>query len=159
MPIRTLTRGLALGLVLCLGLAAGTGCVKAGGGKAEGWDPATWKPGPDAVTMPSGITYEDVTIGAGPKARAGLMLSVHYTGWLTDGTMFDTSLKNPRPFIFRLGRGEVIKGWDEGLVGMRVGSKRRMRVPPELAYGDKGVPGLIPPGATLIFQVELMGVN
>jgi FKBP-type peptidyl-prolyl cis-trans isomerase len=155
MPIRQLT----LALVLCLGLVAATGCVKGGGSQAAKEGPTAWVPGPNAVTMPSGIVYEDVTIGAGPKARAGLMLSVHYTGWLTDGTQFDTSLKKVRPFIFRLGRGEVIKGWDEGLVGMRVGSRRYLRIPPALAYGAKGVPGLIPPNATLVFLVELFGVN
>jgi FKBP-type peptidyl-prolyl cis-trans isomerase len=111
------------------------------------------------VTLPSGLVYEDLKVGDGPRARAGLMVSVHYSGWLTDGTLFDTSLNKPRPFVFRLGKGEVIQGWDEGLIGLRVGGKRRLKVPPDLAYGDKGVPGLIPPGATLVFQVELFGVN
>jgi FKBP-type peptidyl-prolyl cis-trans isomerase len=165
MPMPKLTRGLVLstylGLALLLSLAAGTGCAQEGGkGAADaGAKAATQPPGPNAVTLPSGLIYEDLKAGDGPKARAGLMISVHYSGWLTDGTLFDTSLKNPRPFVFRLGKGEVIKGWDEGLVGMRVGGRRRLRVPPDLAYGDKGVAGLIPPGATLVFDVELLGVN
>jgi FKBP-type peptidyl-prolyl cis-trans isomerase FkpA len=161
MPIRKLTRGFALGLALLTALAAVPGCSREGGkvsgGAREG---APTRPfGPNAVTLPSGIIYEDLKVGDGPRARAGLMVSVHYSGWLTDGTLFDTSLNKPRPFVFRLGEGEVIRGWDEGLIGLRVGGKRRLKVPPDLAYGDKGVPGLIPPGATLVFQVELFGVN
>jgi FKBP-type peptidyl-prolyl cis-trans isomerase len=154
-------RVLALGLALLTGLAVGPGCTGKGGKDAAQTapSPALQAPGPNAVTMPSGLIYEDLKVGDGPPARAGLMVSVHYTGWLTDGTQFDTSLKNPRPFVFRMGRGEVIQGWDEGLVGMRVGGRRRLRVPPDMAYGDKGVPGLIPPGATLVFDVELWGVN
>lgn len=161
MPTAKPTRALALGLAFLLALAAAPGCADEGGKEAapSGGKAAPAPPGPDAVTTPSGLVYEDLKVGDGPAARAGLMVSVHYSGWLTDGTLFDTSLKGPRPFVFRLGKGEVIQGWDEGLVGMRVGGKRRLRVPPDLAYGAKGVAGLIPPGATLVFQVELLGVN
>lgn len=142
-------------LLLLAALAVGAGCTREGGSGAKG-PPAPVGP---PVTTPSGVTYSDLKIGDGPRARAGLTVAVHYSGWLADGTLFDTSLKHVRPFVFRLGEGEVIQGWDEGLMGMRVGGKRLLVVPPELAYGDKGVPGMIPPGATLTFQVELMGVN
>lgn len=112
-----------------------------------------------AVTTASGLIIEDLVIGTGAEATPGSMVSVHYTGWLTDGTLFDTSLTRERPFTFRLGKNQVIPGWEEGVAGMRVGGKRRLTIPPTLAYGDQGVPGAIPPRATLIFKVELMGVN
>jgi len=159
MPFPPAARAPVLALAVLLALATGAGCTKEADNPAAQAAAALQPPGPDAVTLPSGIIYEDIKVGDGPRARAGLMVSVHYTGWLTDGTQFDTSLNKPRPFVFRMGRGEVIQGWDEGLVGMRVGGRRRLTIPPDLAYGDKGVPGLIPPGATLVFQVELWGVN
>lgn len=140
--------------LLLAALAVEPACAREEGSGAKAPEAA----GP-AVTTESGLTYTDLKVGDGPPARAGLTVAVHYSGWLADGTLFDTSLKHARPFVFKLGKGEVIQGWDEGLVGMRVGGKRRLTVPPELAYGDTGVAGLIPPGATLTFQVELMGVN
>jgi FKBP-type peptidyl-prolyl cis-trans isomerase len=111
------------------------------------------------VATASGLQSEDLVVGAGPIAKVGDMLSVHYTGWLTDGTKFDSSYDRDEPFEFTLGAGVVIPGWDEGLVGMRVGSKRRLTIPSDLAYGASGAGGVIPPNATLIFEVELLSIK
>jgi len=116
------------------------------------------------VGSPSGLLVQDVVVGSGAEAVAGKTVSVHYTGVLSDGTKFDSSLDRGEPFSFALGAGGVIRGWDEGVVGMKVGGKRVLVIPSELAYGDAGIPGpngtyFIPPKATLIFQVELLGVN
>jgi FKBP-type peptidyl-prolyl cis-trans isomerase FkpA len=108
--------------------------------------------------MPSGLTYEDIVVGEGAVAGAGKTLTVHYTGWLADGKKFDSSMGRS-PFEFKLGAGRVIRGWDEGVVGMRVGGKRRLTVPPELGYGKAGAGGVIPPNATLVFEVELLQVR
>jgi FKBP-type peptidyl-prolyl cis-trans isomerase len=108
---------------------------------------------------PSGLEYIDVAIGSGPAARPGMRASVHYTGWLRDGTKFDSSVDRRQPFQFTLGARQVISGWDEGVAGMRVGGKRRLIVPPDLGYGARGAGGVIPPNATLIFDVELLGVE
>ena len=105
------------------------------------------------------LQKEDLTVGTGTEATAGKTVSVHYTGRLTDGTKFDSSLDRGDPFSFRLGAGQVIRGWDEGVVGMKVGGSRKLTIPPEMAYGDRGFPGLIPPGSTLVFEVELLGVS
>ena len=107
----------------------------------------------------TGLEIEDVVIGEGAEAVPGSAVSVHYTGWLTDETKFDSSVDRGQPFQFTLGQGMVIKGWDEGVAGMKVGGKRRLTIPPEMGYGDQGAGGVIPPGATLIFEVELLGVN
>jgi FKBP-type peptidyl-prolyl cis-trans isomerase len=105
-----------------------------------------------------GLVVEEVKIGDGAAAVTGKVVSVSYTGKLTDGTTFDSSADHGRPLEFKLGAGGVIKGWDQGIDGMKVGGKRKLTIPPELAYGDKGI-GPIPPGATLVFDVELMGVQ
>lgn len=109
------------------------------------------------MTTDSGLSYEVLKEGTGETAAAGDRVQVHYTGWLTDGTKFDSSVDDGEPFIFSLGAGEVIKGWDEGVAGMKIGEKRKLTIPPQLAYGARGAGGLIPPNATLIFDVELLG--
>jgi FKBP-type peptidyl-prolyl cis-trans isomerase len=108
----------------------------------------------------SGLEYWDIKVGTGDTAAKGQQVRVHYTGWLTDGKKFDSSVDRGQPFVFPLGAGRVIKGWDEGVAGMKVGGKRQLRIPPELGYGASGAGGgLIPPNATLIFDVELLGVS
>ena len=106
-----------------------------------------------------GLEYWDIKAGTGPTATAGQTVKVHYTGWLTNGKKFDSSVDSGRPFTFKLGAGQVIKGWDEGVAGMKVGGKRQLRIPYQLAYGDAGYPPVIPPKSTLIFDVELLGVQ
>jgi FKBP-type peptidyl-prolyl cis-trans isomerase len=104
----------------------------------------------------SGLQYQDVTVGTGAEARQGQEAVVHYTGWLTDGTKFDSSRDRGDPFSFPLGKGQVIAGWDEGVAGMKVGGRRKLVIPASLGYGDMGAPPVIPPGATLVFDVELL---
>lgn len=111
------------------------------------------------MTTESGLVYEDITTGTGATAQAGQMVSVHYTGWLTNGTKFDSSKDRNQPFNFSLGAGQVIRGWDEGVAGMQVGGVRKLTIPPQLGYGARGAGGVIPPNATLIFEVELLGVK
>jgi len=111
------------------------------------------------TTTPSGLKYAELAPGTGVKAAAGQQVSVHYTGWLTDGTMFDSSLSRGQPFEFTLGQGQVIKGWDEGVAGMQVGGRRQLVIPPSIAYGDRGAGNVIPAGATLVFEVELLAVK
>jgi len=113
--------------------------------------------GGNEVTTPSGLKYEDTKLGAGPEAKAGQMAVVHYTGWLTDGKKFDSSKDRGQPFSFPLGGGRVIKGWDEGVQGMKVGGTRKLTIPATLGYGAQGTPGgPIPPNATLVFEVDLL---
>lgn len=108
----------------------------------------------------SGLKYEDTTVGDGAEATGpGQTVTVHYTGWLEDGTKFDSSVDRGDPFQFPLGVGMVIKGWDEGVAGMKVGGKRKLTIPSQLGYGAAGAGGLIPPDATLIFDVELLKVS
>ncbi len=114
------------------------------------------------ISTPSGLQYEDTTTGNGDTATAGMRVKVHYTGWLYDnglqGAKFDSSKDRGQPFAFRLGGGEVIGGWDEGVQGMQVGGSRVLIIPPALGYGARGAGGVIPPNATLKFEVELLGV-
>jgi FKBP-type peptidyl-prolyl cis-trans isomerase len=111
------------------------------------------------VTTNSGLKYVDVKVGTGQEAKAGETVSVHYTGWLKDGKKFDSSLDRGQPFNFQLGAGRVIKGWDEGVQGMKVGGKRKLIIPSDLAYGQRGAGNVIPPGAELTFEVELLKVQ
>ena len=111
------------------------------------------------VTTSSGLKYEDLKIGTGAEAKAGQTVSVHYTGWLTDGKKFDSSKDRGQPFQFSLGAGQVIKGWDEGVQGMKIGGKRKLTIPAGLGYGARGAGNAIPPNATLIVEVELLGVK
>jgi len=113
----------------------------------------------EMITTESGLQYQDLVIGTGETAKAGDNVSVHYTGWLVDGTKFDSSVDRGDPFIFPLGAGSVIQGWDEGVAGMKIGGKRKLTIPPELGYGDRGAGSVIGPGATLIFEVELLEIN
>jgi FKBP-type peptidyl-prolyl cis-trans isomerase FkpA len=124
--------------------------------------PATHRKDSRMQTTPSGLQYEDTVTGSGAEARAGQDVTVHYTGWLYEngeaGAKFDSSKDRNDPFGFSLGAGMVIRGWDEGVQGMKVGGTRRLVIPPQLGYGARGAGGAIPPNATLLFEVELLGV-
>ena len=115
------------------------------------------------ITTPSGLQYEDTTVGGGAEARSGQHVHVHYTGWLytngVQGAKFDSSVDRNDPFAFSLGAGMVIKGWDEGVAGMKIGGKRTLIIPPQLGYGARGAGGVIPPNATLKFDVELLDAH
>jgi len=123
--------------------------------QSGGPPPVTGKP----VTTADGLKYWDTKVGTGTTATAGHKVKVHYTGWLTNGKKFDSSVDRKEPFEFQLGGGQVIKGWDEGVAGMKVGGKRRLEIPPSLGYGSSGAGGVIPPNATLLFDVELLDVK
>jgi FKBP-type peptidyl-prolyl cis-trans isomerase len=105
------------------------------------------------------LQIEELVVGTGAVATNGQKVRVHYTGWLTNGNKFDSSIDRGQPFAFQLGRGQVIKGWDQGVAGMKVGGKRKLTIPPELGYGSRGFPGAIPPDSTLVFEVELVGIG
>ncbi len=148
-------RGSSLVLLL-LSLAA---CSDRGSSGSSGFSTEL---GVDTTAMtkhPSGLWYQDVTVGNGAEAASGRTAIVHYTGWLPDGKKFDSSRDSGQPFTFTLGAGQVIRGWDEGVAGMKVGGRRKLVLPPQLAYGDGGAPPVIPPGATLVFDVELLEVR
>ncbi len=112
----------------------------------------------DGTKTPTGLQYWDIKVGTGRTADKGNTVRVHYTGWLTSGKKFDSSVGGPA-FTFRIGAHQVIAGWEEGVSGMKVGGKRQLKIPPALAYGKEGYPGAIPPNATLIFDIELLGVQ
>ena len=111
------------------------------------------------ITTGSGLIIEDIIVGSGDEASKGQTVSVHYTGWLSDGKKFDSSKDRNDPFEFGLGQRQVISGWDEGVVGMRIGGTRKLTIPPELGYGARGAGGVIPPNATLVFEIELLGLS
>ena len=124
-------------------------------GAQGGPPPVSGTPG----QLPGGLQYIDVVVGTGAEARPGQNVSVHYTGWLTSGQKFDSSRDRGQPFTFPLGGGRVIQGWDAGVAGMRVGGQRRLIIPPQMGYGARGAGGVIPPNATLVFDVELLRVG
>ncbi len=107
----------------------------------------------------SELIIEDILVGSGSEAIAGNTVTVHYTGWLTNGTKFDSSKDRNDPFVFPLGAGHVIRGWDQGVAGMKTGGKRKITIPPEMGYGASGAGGIIPPNATLVFEVELLAAK
>lgn len=106
-----------------------------------------------------GLEIEDQIVGDGDEAVAGQTVEVHYTGWLTDGTKFDSSHDRNQTFSFKLGAGQVIAGWDQGVAGMKIGGTRKLTIPPDMGYGERGAGGVIPPNATLVFKVELIGLS
>jgi peptidylprolyl isomerase len=114
---------------------------------------------PDLTTLPDGLKYQDITVGSGAQPTSGQKVTVNYTGWLENGTKFDSSLDRNMPFTFTLGQGQVIKGWDEGVAPMKMGGKRRLVIPAALAYGASGRPPTIPPNATLIFDIDLLSAQ
>ena len=146
---------LAFALAACACLAFGCGGGKSGA--VDSSHPANVN-GP-GITTPSGLQYWDNVVGSGATAVPGSMVKVHYSGFLTSGVKFDSSRDRGEPFSFPLGAGQVIKGWDEGVAGMKVGGQRQLRIPPNLGYGSAGAGGTIPPNATLIFDVELLDVS
>ena len=142
-------------LTLSIALLAQTKKTAKSDKKADGPTHVSGK----ATTTDSGLEYWEIKKGTGALAQAGKKVSVHYTGWLTDGKEFDISRDAGEPIHFQLGTGQVIKGWDEGIAGMKVGGKRQLRIPPALGYGARGAGSAIPPNATLVFDVELMAVK
>ena len=153
-------------LMSCGALALGAACTKKET-TASSTTTASTVAGKDsntastaAVTAPGGsVKIDEVTVGTGAEAVNGKTVSVHYTGTLMDGKKFDSSLDRGQPFKFELGKGQVIQGWEKGIVGMKVGGKRKLTIPPELGYGERGAGNVIPPNATLNFDVELLGVE
>jgi len=123
------------------------------------WAISASRGGGEPASTGSGLKIEDLVGGTGAEAKAGDTVSVHYTGWLINGTEFDSSLKRGQPFEFTLGQGRVIQGWDEGVAGMKVGGKRKLTIPPELGYGARGSGSQIPPNSTLVFEVELLEIK
>jgi len=154
----------AIVILLLIALVALATCSPESDDSATTETPST-APEPVAEDTPAAaddvteLQIEDVVVGTGDEAVKGTTVTVHYTGWLTDGTKFDSSVDSGQPFEFPLGAGYVIPGWDEGVAGMKVGGKRTLTIPPEMGYGAAGAGGVIPPNATLIFDVELLAVN
>ena len=143
-------RSASVCLIIVVTLISGSGNAMAGNEKEMNMQ---------EVSTPSGLKYVDQVVGSGDVAVAGKTVSVHYTGLLENGKKFDSSVDRGQPFSFPLGAGQVIKGWDEGVQGMKVGGKRKLTIPSNLGYGSRGAGGVIPPNATLIFDVELLGVR
>ena len=146
--------GIVLGAAVVAALVAA--CAQSQAPSGGGGSSAS---GGQDVTTASGLKYTDTKVGTGAEAKAGQTAVVHYTGYLTNGTKFDSSKDRGQPFSFPLGGGQVIKGWDEGVQGMKVGGARKLTIPANLGYGAQGAGGVIPPNATLVFDVELLGVG
>jgi FKBP-type peptidyl-prolyl cis-trans isomerase FkpA len=146
-------------LAIIFGLTAIFAATRSAGQKSKPDTSAPTKVTGTGVKTDDGLQYWDIRVGNGDTAKEGSHVRVHYTGWLTNGKKFDSSVDAGTPFDFTIGNHEVIKGWEEGVAGMRVGGKRQLRIPPALAYGEQGYPGAIPPNATLIFDVELLKVQ
>jgi FKBP-type peptidyl-prolyl cis-trans isomerase len=166
MKMRLLAAALALTFLACSGKteegttpsdAAPQAETPAAGAPAG--EPDTFAMPTDLQTTPSGLQYAIDRPGTGAQPQPGQTVAVHYTGWLTDGTQFDSSRDRGEAFLFAVGQGEVIPGWDEGVAAMKVGEKRTLVIPPALGYGERGAGGAIPPNATLVFKVELMSVE
>jgi FKBP-type peptidyl-prolyl cis-trans isomerase len=148
-----MTKAIAFLIIAALAVAAVLFIIFRGGGGGGGSTPGS------EVTTASGLKYIDEVVGTGVSPKTGQNVTVHYTGTLVDGTKFDSSVDRGQPYTFRIGTGGVIKGWDEGIMTMKAGGKRRLIIPAELGYGASGNPPKIPPNATLLFEVELLSVN
>jgi len=161
--MKSVLRGLAaLMLLAAFGCAHNSGSTSSSTSSTNTTAKATTTTAPAAgnvQVLSGGVRAEDLKVGDGALAETGTNVTVHYTGWLTDGTKFDSSVDRGDPFKFRLGAGQVIRGWDEGVKGMRVGGKRKLTIPPDMGYGATGAQGVIPPNATLVFDVELLDVK
>jgi FKBP-type peptidyl-prolyl cis-trans isomerase len=149
---------LSLGAAACRGGTPDGGRPVVGAPEALSYAPSLGVNLGAMTKTPSGLYYKDLGAGSGLQAGNGNTVRVHYTGWLANGKPFDSSRTNGQPFSFTIGRGMVIPGWDEGVAGMKIGGKRLLVIPPTLGYGDAGAGGVIPPGATLVFEVELLNV-
>jgi FKBP-type peptidyl-prolyl cis-trans isomerase len=150
---------LVLALFTVLGVASGCGSSDKSTPSTTPNTSGPMKVNGQPTTTASGLQYWDIVVGTGATATPGSMVRVHYSGFLTTGQKFDSSRDRGEPFSFPLGQGQVIKGWDEGVAGMKVGGQRQLRIPPQLGYGAEGAGGAIPPNATLIFDVELLAVG
>jgi len=157
MEFRSRPRVSVFASIFAVGLAVGLAAM-ASADVAVPAGPTAMQPSAKPTTTKSGLKYYEMLLGAGPKAEPKKKLKVHYTGWLTTGKKFDSSVDRDQPFEFQLGVGQVIKGWDEGIAGMKVGGKRQLHIPAELAYGTRGFSDLIPANSPLIFEVELLEV-
>ena len=150
---------LVVTLFVFLGVASGCGSTNKSSAPSAASTSSPMKVNGTPTTTASGLQYWDIVVGNGATAASGNTVKVHYTGFLTSGEKFDSSRDRGEPFSFPLGAGQVIKGWDEGVAGMKVGGQRQLRIPPDLGYGASGAGGAIPPNATLIFDVELLEVG
>ena len=153
--MKHIAKPLTLIVITALAAVSASACTKKQDSDAAG---ATGSAGGGSLSV-GNLKIDEVQAGSGAKAEAGKTVSVHYTGMLTNGTKFDSSVDRGQPFKFKLGGGQVIQGWEKGIAGMKVGGKRKLTIPPEMGYGERGFPPVIPPQSTLVFDVELLGVE